>query len=220
MLSLWITKLERSQHSFSAILSGYVFSLGITAGAHRLFTHKTYKANAALKILLITIQALSLQRSVYTWVRDHRIHHKYMDTNADPHNSRRGFFFSHIGWLLVKSHPDVKKFGLTIDRSDIKADPYVMFQDRNHNLFVVLAIIVSTLIPWFLLGESLKVSFFYAFLFRYVFSLHSTWLINSAAHFYGDKPYDVNLSATENNLVKLFAAGEGSKFIFFCIHKI
>lgn len=42
---------------------------------------------------------------MYVWVRDHRQHHKYSDTDADPHNASRGFFFSHIGWLMSKKHP-------------------------------------------------------------------------------------------------------------------
>lgn len=66
----------------------------------------------------------------FVQVRDHRVHHKFTDTDADPHNSKRGFFFSHIGWLLVKKHPDVKIKGGTIDMSDLRSDPIVMFQKK------------------------------------------------------------------------------------------
>lgn len=59
-----------------------------------------------------------------------RVHHKFTDTDADPHNSCRGLFFSHIGWLLVKKHPDVKRKGSTIDMSDLERDPIVMFQKK------------------------------------------------------------------------------------------
>lgn len=60
-------------------------------------------------------------------MRDHRVHHKYSDTNADPHNRSRGFLFSHIGWLFVKKHPEVVEKGREIDLSDLKADPVFMF---------------------------------------------------------------------------------------------
>lgn len=63
-------------------------------------------------------------------MRDHRLHHKYTDTDADPHNARRGFFFSHMGWLMMKKHPEVFKKGKGIDMSDIERDPVVMFQKR------------------------------------------------------------------------------------------
>ncbi|PIK46508.1 putative acyl-CoA Delta(11) desaturase [Apostichopus japonicus] len=68
--------------------------------------------------------------SIFTWARDHRAHHKFTDTNADPHNAKRGFFFSHIGWLMVKKHPDVIKRGGGIDCSDLLNDPVVYYQHK------------------------------------------------------------------------------------------
>lgn len=58
------------------------------------------------------------------------MHHKFSDTNADPHNSKRGFFFAHMGWLLVRKHPDVKAKGAAIDMNDLRSDPIVMFQKK------------------------------------------------------------------------------------------
>lgn len=65
---------------------------------------------------------------MYIWVRDHRLHHKYSDSDADPHNANRGFFFAHMGWLMSKKHPAVIAKGKTIDMSDLEADFIVMFQ--------------------------------------------------------------------------------------------
>jgi len=50
-----------------------------------------------------------------------------VDTDADPHNSNRGFFFSHVGWLMLKKHPDVIRKGSQIDMRDILADSVAMF---------------------------------------------------------------------------------------------
>lgn len=75
-------------------------------------------------------QSIIFQNHIYEWARDHRVHHKYSETDADPHNATRGFFFSHIGWLLVRKHPDVKEKGKTLDTSDLDADPVVMFQKK------------------------------------------------------------------------------------------
>lgn len=58
------------------------------------------------------------------------MHHKYSETDADPHNAKRGFFFAHIGWLFVRKHSDVIEKGRKLDVSDLLADPVVMFQRR------------------------------------------------------------------------------------------
>ena len=63
------------------------------------------------------------------------MHHKFTDSNADPHNAKRGFFFSHIGWLMCKKHPDVKLRGAAVDMSDMEADEIVMFQKRFKQFF-------------------------------------------------------------------------------------
>ena len=71
-----------------------------------------------------------IQTHFYKWIRDHRTHHRYTETCADPHDATRGFFFSHIGWLMVKRDPAVKEYGSKIDMSDIAADPVIKFFDK------------------------------------------------------------------------------------------
>ncbi len=44
---------------------------------------------------------------------------------------------------------------------------------------------------------------------RFIFTLHMAWTVNSAAHTFGARPYDANISPTENKLVSLFTLGEG-----------
>ncbi|KAL6268608.1 hypothetical protein P5V15_001740 [Pogonomyrmex californicus] len=105
-------------------------SLGTTAGAHRLWSHRFYKAKWPMKFILMIFQSASFQDDIYTWVRDHRVHHKFTDTDADPYNARRGFFFSHIGWLLTRKHSDVTSKGATVDCSDLEQDPFVIFQKK------------------------------------------------------------------------------------------
>lgn len=70
------------------------------------------------------------QNSIYEWVRDHRVHHKFSETDADPHNSNRGFFFAHVGWLMMHKHPEVVRKGKMLDLSDIMEDPVVRFHQK------------------------------------------------------------------------------------------
>lgn len=108
----------------------YVTGFGITAGAHRLWSHRAYKAKWPLKVLLTILFTVTGQRDIYLWALDHRVHHKYSETDSDPHDARRGFFFSHIGWLVMTAHPDVIEKRKIIDMSDLEADPIVMWQRK------------------------------------------------------------------------------------------
>ena len=107
--------------------------LGVTAGAHRLWSHRSYKAKFPLRIFLMLMNCISGENSLYDWTRDHRVHHKFSETDADPHNACRGMFFAHVGWLLVRKHPDVITKGKNIDLSDLKEDNVIMFQKRFVN---------------------------------------------------------------------------------------
>ena len=120
--------------------------LGVTVGAHRLWSHRAYKAKLPLRLFLAMMQTVAAQVSIspltnrrifliisqqndlYEWCRDHRVHHKFSETDADPHNAKRGFFFSHMGWLCVRKHPDVMTKGSSVDLSDLLDDPVVKYQ--------------------------------------------------------------------------------------------
>lgn len=65
------------------------------------------------------LQTASLQNDLLDWARNHRVHHRFSETDADPHNSRRGLFFAHIGWLLCRKHPDVRRLGATVNMDDV-----------------------------------------------------------------------------------------------------
>jgi stearoyl-CoA desaturase (delta-9 desaturase) len=57
-------------------------------------------------------------------------------------------------------------------------------------LVLTLSFAMPALVPWYFWGESFKTAFFVASIFRYVFTLNVTWLVNSAAHIWGNHPYD------------------------------
>ncbi|XP_067224931.1 acyl-CoA desaturase [Chanodichthys erythropterus] len=189
----------------------FIYSaLGITAGAHRLWSHRSYKASLPLRIFLAFANSMAFQNDIYEWSRDHRVHHKYSETDADPHNAVRGFFFAHIGWLLVRKHPDVIEKGRKLEISDLKADKVVMFQRRHYKPSVLLmCFFVPMFVPWFFWGESLWVAYFVPTVLRYTLVLNATWLVNSAAHMWGNRPYDSNINPRENRFVTFSAIGEG-----------
>ena len=196
--------------SLWVVFCAYISALGVTGGTHRLWSHRSYKASLPVELLLMLLQTMAGQNSIWTWSRDHRVHHKFAETDADPHNIKRGFFFAHMGWLCCRKHPEVKAKGALIDMSDLKANRVVMFQHRHFWwLSIVFNLALPTLVPYLAWGERLWTSFVLSFALRYLLVLHGTWLVNSAAHYFGPRPYDKRIEARESPGVILMGLGEG-----------
>lgn len=188
----------------------YASGFGITAGAHRLWSHRAYKAKWPLRLLLVVLFTISGQRHVYQWALDHRVHHKYSETNADPHDARRGFLFSHVGWLVLTPHPEVEEKRKVVDMSDLEADPIVMWQKRLYvPLFAIFVIAIPVLVPWYYWDEGLWQSFWVLFNCRFCVTLNIAFFVNSIAHMWGNRPYDKHISPVENFAVSMAALGEG-----------
>lgn len=191
-------------------LCGGLGGFGVTGGAHRLWSHKAYNAKTPLRIILMLCFSLSGQNTLYDWVRDHRVHHKFSETEADPHDANRGFFFAHVGWLMMHKHPEVLRKGRLLDMSDILADPVVRFHQKFFiPLKLLLCFIIPTWVPMYFWGESFFWSFYSQCVLRYVFNLNFTWLVNSAAHMWGSRPYDKRINPAQNLYVSIVAMGEG-----------
>ncbi len=183
--------------------------LGITAGAHRLWSHKSFEAAAPVRLLFMCANSAAHQGSIYHWVRDHRMHHRYTDSELDPHSIQYGFWYSHIGWLFFKKNQSLRDATSKIDMSDIENDSIVMFQRKHYmvlsNLF---CFVLPTLYGWYA-WNSLWIGYFYFGVLRWVFLLHATWCVNSVAHMWGTTPYNPRLSARQNTFTSVAAVGEG-----------
>ncbi|CAD5220076.1 unnamed protein product [Bursaphelenchus okinawaensis] len=202
--------LAKWQTMIFSVLMYMLGGMGITIGAHRLWSHKSFKATMPFQFFLMLANTLAFQNDVIEWSRDHRCHHKWTDTDADPHNTNRGFFFSHMGWLLMRKHPKITEMGKKLDLSDLYANPILVFQ-KNHFLTLSLLItaLLPTAIPVYFWGEKAYVAFYCAVVLRYTWTLHATWFINSVAHMFGYKPYDKNLTSVESVWTSVAALGEG-----------
>ncbi|XP_049868582.1 (11Z)-hexadec-11-enoyl-CoA conjugase-like [Pectinophora gossypiella] len=190
----------------------YTSGFGITAGVHRLWSHRAYRAKTPLRILLAFLFTITGQRDIYTWALDHRVHHKYAETVADPHDVRRGFWFAHVGWLVLTPHPAVenRRVALRAASPDLMADPVVRIQSLTYiPLFVILNVILPVWIPMHFWGESLVNSFVISFVLRFTITLNIAFCVNSVAHLWGNKPYDRFIKSVESKMVSLAALGEG-----------
>lgn len=114
-----------------------------------------------------------------------------------------------MGWLLCKKHPSVIAAGKKLNFDDLANDSVVMFQQTLDPWFALFMCFVFPGLITTLWGDTFWHGFWVAGAFRYIFVLHCTWCVNSAAHFFGDHPYDTRAWPAENPLVALGAIGEG-----------
>ncbi len=180
--------------------------MAITCGYHRLFAHCTYEAHPILKVAYLLFGAMALQNSALNWAANHRVHHRFIDDpERDPYCARRGFWFSHIGWML-RSYPSGEPDHSVV--RDLQRDPLVMWQHRHYLLLALTTNFVPPLLVGYLTGDVWGV-FLLAGVLRLVASHHFTFFINSLAHMWGSQPYTDENTARDNPVVALLTYGEG-----------
>jgi stearoyl-CoA desaturase (Delta-9 desaturase) len=199
-------------HGFSAADWGvFAFFLvangmAITAGYHRLWAHRTYEAHWSLRLFYLVFGTMALQNSAFVWCSGHRTHHLYVDDEErDPYSARRGFWFSHIGWML-REYPSGKPDFSNIP--DLKKDPMLAFQ---HRYYVPLTLAANFGLPLIagLVFHDVWGMLILAGVLRLVWSHHVTFFINSLAHMWGSRPYTEDNSARDNPVLAVVTYGEG-----------
>lgn len=199
-------------HDFSgaAWIFFFVFlfasGLSITGGYHRLWSHRSYEGRLPLRIFYMLFGAQALQNSILIWSSLHRVHHKNVDhAEQDPYSIKRGFWYAHMGWMLRDQPCHELDFS---NVKDLQRDPVVTFQHRHYlglalgmNIGLPLLVGVAVGDPWGVL--------LVAGLLRLVVNHHFTFLINSAAHMWGRRPYTEENTARDNDLIALLTYGEG-----------
>ncbi len=191
----------------AAVILFFFTGMSITAGYHRLWSHKTYDANIIVRVILAIGGAMALQNSILHWSSDHRVHHRHVDDNdRDPYSAKRGLWFAHIGWMLREYQTN--RYADYSNCRDLQKDPVVMWQHKYY-LPIVLAsnFGITALLGW-LNGDVLGMMLV-AGVLRLVLVHHVTFFINSLAHFWGKQPFTDTNSAKDNGVIALFTFGEG-----------
>jgi stearoyl-CoA desaturase (delta-9 desaturase) len=172
----------------------FVIAMVVSGGYHRYFAHKTFQCHPILKIFYLIIGAAAFQQSALVWATDHRMHHRYVDTDKDPYNIKKGFWWAHAGWLFAKD-PGHRANILAI-APDLVKDKWVMWQ---HKYWMWISIPLAVGLPLFigyLIGRPVGM-FLWAGFLRVVITHHTTFTINSIAHKFGTQPYTDENSARD-----------------------
>ena len=173
--------------------------LGITLGFHRMVTHRSFETPKWLEYFFVFCGTLACQGGPIQWVGLHRIHHLYSDQALDPHDSNKGFWWSHMGWMLwdIPADSDVPRY-----TKDINQDPvYQFFQNYFVLIQIALGIVLYLIGGWPFVVWGIFV--------RIVVVFHCTWFVNSATHKFGYQTYDAKDHSKNCWWVALVTYGEG-----------
>ncbi len=171
----------------------------VTAGYHRYFSHRTFKTSRVFQFVLAFLAMTSSQKGILWWAAHHRDHHRYSDTEKDPHSPLlRGFWYSHVGWILTTAHDqtDYSRIG------DFAKYPELRWLNRWHSVPpVTLAVLLFLLGGWNWL--------IWGFFISTVMLWHGTFLVNSLAHVFGRVRYATSDGSRNSLLIAVFTMGEG-----------
>jgi stearoyl-CoA desaturase (delta-9 desaturase) len=179
--------------------------MSICAGYHRFFSHKSYEASRPVQLFFAFFGAMAAQNSILWWSSAHRVHHKYADKDWDPYNIQRGFWWAHMLWIF---HRNEQRDDTFANAPDLLANPVVMWQHRWHKVILILGGFgVPTLIGA-AFGDPIAGLLWGGFT-RIVVIHHTTFFVNSLAHYLGKPEFNAEASARDNWLVALVTLGEG-----------
>jgi stearoyl-CoA desaturase (delta-9 desaturase) len=173
--------------------------LGITAGFHRYFAHRSFKTARWFQFLLAAAGCTAFQKGPLWWVIHHRLHHKHSDTPNDPHSPVvDGFIHSHMGWLFTRdlTRPDAR-----IAR-DLEKYPELVWLDR---LWMVPGVFLAAAC-YAVLGWN---GLIYGFCLSVVLVFQITFAVNSIGHLWGGQRFNTGEGSRNNPVLGYLAMGDG-----------
>jgi stearoyl-CoA desaturase (delta-9 desaturase) len=172
---------------------------GVTAGYHRYLSHRAFHTSRGFQLLLAVLGASAVQKGPLWWAAHHRDHHRYSDGPEDVHSPlERGFWWSHVGWILARRHDATK-----LERvKDLASFPELRWLDRWH-----LAVPLALAGALFLAGG--LPALLWGFFVSTVLLWHGTFAINSLAHVFGRRRYETGDGSRNSLALALVTLGEG-----------
>ena len=183
----------------------------ITGFFHRYFAHKAFQTSRWHQFFWGFLGTTATQRGPLWWAAHHRRHHQPTETADDPHNARRGFWWSHMGWFLSEKHFRTDQEAVR----DLARYPELVWLDRFD---IVPPIILAGVL--YLTGSLLEhfapaagttglQLVFWGYLVSTLVLMHVTLSINSLAHRFGRRPFANQDDSRNSWWLALLTLGEG-----------
>lgn len=185
------------------LLHWFLGSIGICLGYHRLLSHRSFQVPKWLEYVIALIGAAALQGGPIFWIAGHRLHHAHTeDEEKDPYSARKGFWWSHMLWILYPKSDFFDSDRYFRYAPDLARDPFYLWLDKY---FLLLQIPVG--VGLYLLGGWSYV--IWGMCVRSVFLWHSTWFINSVTHMWGYRTFETNDNSRNLWWAAIVTYGEG-----------
>jgi stearoyl-CoA desaturase (delta-9 desaturase) len=202
-----------SAASVAVCLALYVVRMfAITAGFHRLFSHRSYRAGRLFQFLLAFAGTAAYQKGPLWWAAHHRRHHLHVDTREDLHSPVvRSVWQSHVGWFLSRESraTDRRLIPNLLKYRELR------WLDKYYVLPPLMLAAATYLLGLFLgrhypgSGASGWQMLIWGFFVSTVLLYHGTFTVNSVAHLFGSRRFETADNSRNNFLVALITLGEG-----------
>jgi len=199
--------------ALAVALSLYLIRMfAITAGYHRLFSHRSYSTSRAFQFVLAVLGSSAAQKGPLWWAASHRHHHKHSDTEEDIHSpGLHGLWWAHAGWVLSSENDEAD---LTTVK-DLTKFPELVLLERFH--FVPPLILLACC---YLLGVLLALYYpqlgtngfqmaVVGALLSTVLLYHGTFVINSLSHMMGKQRFATGDESKNSLILAIITLGEG-----------
>lgn len=170
----------------------------ITAGYHRYFSHRSYKLPRWAQLVMAVGGTTAMQKGPLWWAAHHRHHHRWSDTERDVHSPARGFWWSHVGWILCDKYSGTDEGRIR----DFARYPELRWLNR-HDVVppLVLAVLTYLYAGWAGVVVGFGVST--------ILLWHGTFLVNSLAHVIGRRRFVTSDTSRNSFVIALITNGEG-----------
>lgn len=170
----------------------------VASGLHRYFAHHAFRTSRVGQGVLAVGSCLAFTDPI-GFAGKHRIHHRFSDTDGDPHSPHDGWFSCWI-WSLADDH-------LT-DEQVVAACPDLMKYPELrwlHRFYWVPGLVLALVYLWWGGLPRLAIGFALAV----TMALHLTSAVNYLCHRWGSRPFDTAEGSRNNAFVALITWGEG-----------
>lgn len=169
-------------------------TIGGTITFHRLLSHKSFKTSKYVEYLGSLIGSIGGNGSGLAWAAVHREHHRYTDTEKDPHcPNNKGFFFTQF--ISYYHTPNLRYVPDLLRKT---------FHVKVHEYYWLINLFYITIIALYDINAVI-----YAYFVPALLTWHAGSFINTINHCFGYRNHETKDTSTNNFLTGYLVSGEG-----------